>query len=136
MEKHKGKSLLGKQKFNISWIILDIVENNNPLRWNDMHSEINYDSKWYDLFSKRLLGGNELDTWFIFLLVFFIFLSFSHQIIYWFFWPCIYFYCFHFGLSHSFWVNRWNVEMRVYACKCLPYVRVLTVLLSLSYKEP
>lgn len=58
------------------------MENNNPLRWNDMHSEINYDSKWYDLFSKRLLGGNELDTWFIFLLVFFIFLSFSHQIIY------------------------------------------------------
>lgn len=58
------------------------MENNNPLRWNDIHSEINYDSKWYDLFSKRLLGGNELDTWFIFLLVFFIFLSFSHQIIY------------------------------------------------------
>lgn len=58
------------------------MENNNPLRWNDIHSEINYDSKWCDLFFKRLLGGNELDTWFIFLLVFFFLLSFSHQIIY------------------------------------------------------
>ena len=57
------------------------MESNNPLRWNDIHSEINYDSKWCDLFSKRLLGGNELDTCFIFLLVFFL-LSFSHQIIY------------------------------------------------------
>lgn len=47
------------------------MESNNPLRWNDIHSEINYDSKWCDLFSKRLLGGNELDTCFIFLLVFF-----------------------------------------------------------------
>lgn len=37
------------------------MENNNPLRLSDIHSEISYDSKWYDLFSKRLLRGNEMD---------------------------------------------------------------------------
>lgn len=55
------------------------MENNNLLKLNAVHSEVTYDSKWYDLFSKRLLGGNELDVWFIFLLEIF-FLSFSHQI--------------------------------------------------------
>lgn len=60
------------------------MENNNLLKLNDIYTEINYFSKWYDHFSKRLLGGNELDSWFVFLwgvLFLFVFLfSFSHQI--------------------------------------------------------
>lgn len=31
------------------------MENNNPLRLNDIHSEINYDSEWYELFYKNYL---------------------------------------------------------------------------------
>lgn len=73
---------------------------NNSLKLNDIHSEINYDSKLCHLFSRRLLGGNELDSQFVFLLEF-LFLLFSHQILLD-FPPCVYFYSFHFGLSHSF----------------------------------
>lgn len=57
------------------------MENNNPLRLNDIHSEINYYSEWYELFYKKLLRGNEMDIWFVFLLDFFSPHSFSHQIL-------------------------------------------------------
>lgn len=49
------------------------MENSNPLKFNDPHSEINYNSKWCNFFSKRLLGGNELDTLFVFLVEYFSF---------------------------------------------------------------
>lgn len=58
----KGKSLLVKQMFKIPWIILDVMANNNSLNFNDIHSEINYDFKLYDLLSNKLVGKNELDT--------------------------------------------------------------------------
>lgn len=38
------------------------MENSNLFKLNEIYTEINYDSKWYNNFSKRLLGGNELDT--------------------------------------------------------------------------
>lgn len=34
---------------------------NNPLKLNDIYAEINYDYKCYDLFFRRLFGGNEMD---------------------------------------------------------------------------